>query len=570
MAKANRAAPASTNSTPYAYPTPAMVAAYRDGVNGMPGSSTPLDSYNTSNLGAPAIGGPMTTQAAGAAGPRMTLRQRIGIMILGADAGSILFPPQQPLQPIAQPVTYGGIGRQWDYPVGFNTRVPPRSGAGVTFATLKTLADGYDVLRIMIERVKDKVNAQDWTIGMRDEKAQRDPACDEIQAFFEYPDKLHTWDDWLRMLMEQVLVYDAPAVWLRPTRGGDLYSLEIIDGSLVSPKIMADGRLPPPEFGPAYQQVLKGLPAVDYVQPLPKGQPIPLDPTGQPFPELYYKPRNIRVDSVYGFSPVEQIIRTIQIGIAQEDWLRDYFLHGATPDLLLGVPETWNPSQIAQMQDFWDSLLVGNLVNRRGTRFIPGGVKPIDTKEKALMDSAVQEWLVRVMCFSLGLNPMPFVRMMNKGQEETHHSEAKEEGLRPWLEWVANFVNVLIALKWGRRDLVFRWDEEDGTDPQTQATIDKILTDAKVYHPDEIRARRGEAPMPDEMREQMNMATFAATSNATALPADQQAAADERASAAAEAAAARLAAAKPAPGVAGKPVGKGDGLTRSTRTAPLY
>jgi len=564
MAKANRAPAAGVNSAAYEYPTPAMVAAYVNGVNGMPGSATPLVSYNTSSLGAPAIGGPMTTQGA------TSWRQRLAVFILGADAGSILFPPQQPLQPIAQPLAYGSIGRQWDYPVGYNTRVPPRSGLPVNFGTLKKLADEYDVLRIMIERVKDKVNAQDWSIGMRDEKAARDAACDEIEDFFQYPDKLHTWDDWLRMLLEQVIVYDAPAVWLRPTRGGDLYSLEILDGSLISPKIMADGRLPPPEYGPAYQQVLKGLPAVDYIQPVPTGSPIPLDPTGQPFPELYYRPRNIRVDSVYGFSPVEQIIRTIQIGIAQEDWLRDYFQFGATPDLLLGVPENWNPSQIQQMQDFFDSLLVGNLANRRGARFIPGGIKPVDTKEKALMDSAVQEWLVRVMCFALGLNPMPFVRMMNKGQEETHHSEAKEEGLHPWLEWVANFVNVLIALKWGRRDLVFRWDEEDGTDPQTQATIDKILTDAKVYHPDEIRARRGEAPMPDEMREQMNMATFAATSNATALPADQQAAADERASAAAEAAAARLAAAKPAPGVAGKPVGKGDGLTRSTRTAPLY
>ncbi len=347
----------------------------------------------------------------------------------------------------------------------------------------------------MIERVKDKVNAQDWSIGMKDEKAARSPLCDEIQDFLAYPDKLHTWDDWLRMLLEQVLVYDAPAVWLQPTRGGDLYALQIIDGALVTPKIMADGRLPPPEYGPAYQQIIKGLPAIDYIQPVPRGQPIPLDPTGQPFPELYYRPRNLRVDSVYGYSPVEQIIRTIQIGMGQEDWLRDYFLNGSTPDLLLGVPETWNPDQIKQMQEWWDSILLSNLANRRGTRFIPGGIDPIDTKEKALMDSVVQEWLVRVMCFTFGLNPMPFVKMMNKGQEETHHAEAKEEGMRPWLEWVANFMNVLIALKWARRDVVFRWTEEDDTDPKTMAEIDKILIDTGMYLPDERRVARGDEPM---------------------------------------------------------------------------
>ncbi len=543
MPRANPQRAATAQSQPFVYPTPAMVTGYADGINGMPGSATPLVSINTSSLGAPAIGGPMTTTG------RLSFRQRLAILILGADAGSVLFPPQQPLQPIAQPLPFGAIGRSWDYPVGWNTRVPPRSGTPVTFQTLKALADGYDVLRIMIERVKDKVNAQDWSIGMRDEKAERAPLCDEIEEFLQFPDKLHTWDDWLRMLLEQVLVYDAPAVWLQPTRGGDLYALQIIDGALVSPKIMADGRLPPPEFGPAYQQVIKGLPAIDYIQPVPKGQPVPLDPTGQPFPELYYRPRNVRVDSVYGYSPVEQIIRTIQIGMAQEDWLRDYFTEGSVPDLLLGTPDNWNPDQIAQFQQWYDSVLVGNLANRRGARFIPGGVVPFDTKDKALMDAAVQEWLVRVMCFALGLNPMPFVKMMNKGQEATHHEESKEEGLQPWLEWVANFMNVLIAMKWARRDVVFKWTEADDTDPKTAAEIDKILIDTGMYLPDERRIARGDKAMDAADRETLNQKEVAA---ATAI-------AEAKANA------------KPAPGVAGKPVGKDIGQSlRSIRDAIPY
>jgi len=122
----------------------------------------------------------------------------------------------------------------------------------------------------------------------------------------------------------------------------------------------------------------------------------------------------------------------------------------------------------------------------------------------------VQEWLVRVMCFALGLNPMPFVRMMNKGQEETHHSEAKEEGLRPWLEWVANFVNVLIALKWGRRDVIFRWTEEDDTDPKTMAEIDQILISTGMYLPDERRVARGDAPMDAGKRKQLEEKEVAA------------------------------------------------------------
>src|SRR6185437_10707186 len=105
---------------------------------------------------------------------------------------------------------------------------------------------GYDVLRTLIERVKDDIVSQQWSIGPEDKKVKRDARSDEIEEFLEYPDKVHSWDDWLRMLLEQMLVYDAPAIWLRPTRGGDPYSLELLDGAMISPKIMADGRLPPP------------------------------------------------------------------------------------------------------------------------------------------------------------------------------------------------------------------------------------------------------------------------------------------------------------------------------------
>ena len=530
--------------TPPTVPGAAMSPASYGYAYGMPGASAPV-AVPTSNLGAP-MAGQMTQVAPVPVGApsRLTWSQRLQIFIFGADAPWAWMNPQQPLQPVAQPPEFQAVGRMWDYPVGYNTRVPPRSGNPISFTELKRLSVEYDVLRIMIERVKDKVISQVWSIGMKDEKAKRDDTrCDEITAFLEYPDKVHPWDDWARMLMDQVLVYDAPAVWLRPTRGGDLYSLEIIDGSTIAPKIMADGRLPPPEFGPAYQQVLKGIPAVDYIQPIPRGVTPSLnalDPsTGMPLPELYYRPRNVRVDSVYGYGPVEQIIRTVEIGIQQEKWLRDYFTSGSTPDLLIKTPENWNAAQIQQMQDFWDSMLVGNLVNRRGARFIPGGtgMDVVDTKEKALMDAAVQEWLVRVMCFALGLNPMPFVKMMNKGQEETHHSEAAEEGLKPWLEWFANFINTLIAIKWGYRDVVFRWKETDDTDPQVQATIDKMLVEAKIYHPDELRAKRGDAPMPDEMRLQMDMANY--VPSGTVLPPEQQAEADERAEKQAEAQAGR-------------------------------
>jgi hypothetical protein len=547
---------------PYEYPTPAMLDGYRA-------------ASRSASPGPRAIGTPIDTSSM-VAGPPEGFGRRLGralaISILGADAGRVLFPPQQPLQPIAQPLDYGAVGRPWDFPVGWNTRVTPRTGK-VPFAVLRDMASaelGYDVLRVLIERVKDDIVSMEWTIGPEDKKKARDARCDEVQDFLEYPDKVHSWADWLRMLLEQMLVYDAPAIWLRPTRGGDLYSLELLDGSMIAPKIMADGRLPPPDYGPAYQQVIKGLPAVDYVQPVPKGQPVPLDPNGQPFPELLYKPRNPRVDSLYGYSPVEQIMTTVYIAHAREKYLLEYYKNGSTADLIFQVPETWNPDQIAQFDKWWNAMLSGNLENRRRAQFVPHGVVPFDVREKALTDESDQ-WLIRICCFAFGLSPMPFIKMMNRASGETHAEQQKEEGTMPYLNWVANLMHQVIDMKFGYRDLCFRWEEEVATDPLEEAQRFKVYLDTKVYHPDEVRQKLGDDAMPAPLREQMDMPNFSETVNATVLPPEQQAEADARQQQRDDAAA-EAAAAAPAPGVAGKmgKGGRGPGSSRSTRSAIRY
>ena len=61
-----------------------------------------------------------------------------------------------PLDPIAPGAPADVAGRQWDYPAGYNLWLQPRPEA-VTFGTLRALADGYDLLRLVIETRKDQV-----------------------------------------------------------------------------------------------------------------------------------------------------------------------------------------------------------------------------------------------------------------------------------------------------------------------------------------------------------------------------------------------------------------------------
>jgi hypothetical protein len=105
-----------------------------------------------------------------------------------------------------------------------------------------------------------------------------------------------------------------------------------------------------------------------------------------------------------------------------------------------------------------------------------------------------------------------------------------------------------MRILFGYGDLVLRWDEDDAIDPLQQAQIDALMVTNKVYTADEIRAQRGDDPMSDEDRANMDLATWNAAPNSTVLPPDQQQAQNDHALA--------MQAAKPAPIVApGAPLG---------------
>lgn len=66
--------------------------------------------------------------------------------IISGVTPSAWFGPAQPLQPMAPAEV---AGRQFDYPVGYNLAVTPRADEGVSFAQLRSLADSYDLLRLV-------------------------------------------------------------------------------------------------------------------------------------------------------------------------------------------------------------------------------------------------------------------------------------------------------------------------------------------------------------------------------------------------------------------------------------
>ncbi|MGA7385634.1 MAG: hypothetical protein WBW81_13370 [Methylocella sp.] len=236
------------------------------------------------------------------------------------------FGPLTPITPLAPPEI---AGRQWDYPAGYNLSTLPRAFAPITFWTLRSLADGYDLLRLVIETRKDQAARQSWSIAARDSGARSTTDAARIatlKSFFARPDGIHGFADWLRMLLEEVFVTDAPALYMSRDRGGRLKALMPLDGATIKPVIDPWGRVPQPYldgdrlvYPAAYQQILKGYPAIDYS-----------------VRDLTYRPRNPRVNRVYGMSPVEQVVTTVNIALRRQLYLLDYFAEGIFQTASLG------------------------------------------------------------------------------------------------------------------------------------------------------------------------------------------------------------------------------------------
>ncbi len=381
------------------------------------------------------------------------------------------FGPQQPLAPQAPPEVKG---RQFDYPFGANLNYIPRAEGGISFAELRALADALPLLRAVIETRKDQIAAQTFTVRMRAHADRPDAAAriDAALALLARPDRRHSFADWLRMLIEDLLVIDAATIYPRYSRSGALHSLDVIDGATIKPLIGEDGRAPEAP-DPAYQQILHGVPAADFTAD-----------------QLLYLPRNLRAHKTYGMSPVEQIALTINIALRREAATLDYYQAGSVPDAFGTVPKEWTSDQMRDFQDYFDAKMAGNLHRRRMLKFMHADFKLIEYRQPPLKDQ-YDEWLARVICYAFSVPATPFVSQVNRATSETMRLQATQEGLLPLKTWVKTVLDRVIQECMGEPDLEFAWVGDDAIDPLQQAQTLNILVSAGIKTREEARAELG-------------------------------------------------------------------------------
>ena len=457
------------------------------------------------------------------------------------------FGPLPPLKPIAPPQV---AGRQWDFIPGYNLTIEPRPYEPISFPVLRGIADAYDPLRLVIERRKDQMARLPWTIRTKHEntKKKRPTMADmpkatrerieDITHFLKHPDRQLPFRVWFRALLEDHFVIDAPSLFCRRNQGGELIELRLMDGALIKRIIDDWGRTPEPiswdgnpvmwngetvtaeNFAalgfrllpgsavayqlprgvpvpdtvllpPAYQQVLKGMPAVDYTTW-----------------DMLYRPHNLRPNRVYGLSQVEQVVTTVNIALRRAFSQLEYYREGNVPEGIFGLPESWRPDDAAKFQDYWDSLFRGNLSNRRTMKFVPAGSKSsyVPFKEPPLKNE-FDEWLARIICFAFSYPPTAFVQLNNRSIAEQHDKTGEEEGLESTKQWATELFNHILDHEFDSPDLEFAYTEEDDVDQAKQAEILTSYAEDGGITLNELRDRIGEEPSVDPAADQLMVKT---------------------------------------------------------------
>jgi hypothetical protein len=414
---------------------------------------------------------------------------------------AVPFGPGTPITPGAiNPVREDGRPdpRRYEYQVAQNINVTETRL--VPFKTLRASADQIDILRRCIEVIKNKVTGLDWDIVLGTDASEkiaatsggdhvramakaREKYTDEInrmRVFWENPDRANglTFSDWLMIALEEILVIDAWAIWPQRSVGGDLFGLQILDGSTIKP-LLDDRGMRPMAPNAAFQQILYGFPRAEFTanddDPSADGEFTADD--------LQYLVRNRRTTSVYGFSPTERALPLADIYLRRQQWIRAEYTDGVLPELMFTTDENWgtNPDLLRAYENIFNDDLAGQTQQRKRLRLLPAGMTPVQFEgygEK--FKDTLDDYLITSICGHYGVQPAeigfaPKGGLGGAGFEEGRAESAEAIGTQPLVNWISKMLtNISYTYLGMPRELEFKLMTSKRLDNETNARKNQI------------------------------------------------------------------------------------------------
>ena len=445
------------------------------------------------------------------------------------NLATVPFAPGMPIVPGAinppNPDSGRPDPRRYEYQVAQNINITETKL--VPFKTLRAAADQIDILRRCIEVTKAKILGLNWDITLGEDSAEKiiseiggarvramqtarenfTEDINRVRQFWEQPDKANglLFYDWLNIALEEILVLDAWTVWPQKSVGGDLYGLQILDGSTIKPLIDDRGMRPMPPYS-AYQQILFGFPRSEFTAPTEAEE------TDGEFTsdELAYLIKNRRTTSEYGYGPTERSLPLADIYLRRQQWIRAEYTDGVTPELMMKTDANFgnNPDLLRAYENIFNSDLSGQTEQRKRVRLLPVGMEPIqfDGYGEKFKDT-LDDYLVNSICGHFGVQPSeigfsPKGGLGGSGFQLGQAESSEVLGAIPLANWVAKMISQLSYVFLGMpRELEFKFMESGREDTESNARTIDINIKSGTLTLNEARSRAGlsliEAPEAD-------------------------------------------------------------------------
>lgn len=397
------------------------------------------------------------------------------------------FPPGRPLDPFWG---YRRPPRTWDYSVGENVQLVPRWNR-ISFGTLKAIIDSYYAAQIAVRHLINDVRSLDYQFippANVLEDATEDIA--KAEEFFASPDKRQPFRTWLAEYLQDVLRYDAGALYIRRNEAGDPIALEVVSGATIIPLVDFFGRPPADEddtnadpegiweggITPSFVQIIEGLPWVWLAAE-----------------DLIYQRLNPLPESQYGLAPMEAVLIQANTDIRFQWHFLQYFTEGTIPaGFMEAPPDLSDPLQVAEWQDTWDAVMMGDQSKLRQVRWVPGGAKFTPVKDTPF-DKEFPLYLMRCTAAAFGVtaNDLGFTEDVNRATGEVQVDVQFRVGTLPVVRFVEDVINLFLLEHLKLRARI-QFDTGQGTQHRLErAQADDIYIKNGALSADEVRISLG-------------------------------------------------------------------------------
>lgn len=437
------------------------------------------------------------------------------------------FGPGHPLLPAPldapDPTDGQPLPRVFEYDVSWN--LPGNGQREVPWQVLRIASTAVDIIRRCIEYRKRTLRGLKprWVVTAEAIQAAYESSPDagrenaEQTLRAKYADVIKNLTDfwrepwrqngldfgqWLNMLMEEHIVLDAVAIYPRKALSGDVLDFQILDGSTVKPLLDVQGARPSPPYA-AFQQILYGFPRGEY------GAAVDADGKAKPgysTAALFYHRENVRANSPYGLSPVEQALIAARLYLKRQGWMLAEYDDGSTPVTWI-IPsedeqqksgQAFTPQIRRAWEDGVNEELGGMTRRRHRAKVLPPGWQAIQTQsvdERYKPDYDLH--LIKLLCgfFNVPITELGFSEAKgigNSGLHEGMADVADKVSDRPDAEVVGSMITKLARQFQGCPvEVELTFVAEDAKETLEESQADDLKYKSGVLTLNDLRRQNG-------------------------------------------------------------------------------